>query len=211
MLRLMCSGTVLVILWATIVSAMVYASFDTVLPLYVMRTFKWDPFMIGLCFLPLCIPAFSSPQIGDAVDRCSPRPIAFLGFLLGCPVYILLRLIAENTIRDQVLLYMFLFIAGVAETLQMVPLMTEVGNFVEAQEKKHPGIFGNQGGTAQAYGLFNVAWSGGQVLGPLVAGLLVDLGGWTTMVNVFGGICGGTAVAIALTDRSILRSIWGGR
>lgn len=144
---------------------------------------------------------------GAAVDRCGPRLIAFLGFTLSCPVFLLLRLITENTTHDQILLYIFLFIAGVATTMQMVALMTEVDHFVEGEEKAHPGIFGNQGAMAQAYGLFNVAWSGGQVLGPLIAGMLVDLGGWSTMTCAFGVMSAVTAVIIALTDRNTLQAL----
>lgn len=82
----------------------------------------------------------------------------------------------------------------------MVSLMTEVSYGVDRLERDCPGIFGRQGGMAQAYGLFNVAWSGGQVLGPLVAGALSDVGGWRVMVSVFGAVSGGTALMIFQSD-----------
>ncbi|GAB1192834.1 hypothetical protein APSETT444_002031 [Aspergillus pseudonomiae] len=153
---------------------------------------------------------WTQPQIAnetesDAVDRYGSRTIAFLGFLLDFPTFFLLRLITHDTTQDQILLYIFLFIAGIASTLQMVSLMTEVSLVVERQEKESPGIFGNQGGMGQAYGLFNVAWSGGQVLGPLIAGLLSDRGGWVTMVSVFGTMSGVTAVVIGFSDKKVLR------
>ncbi|KAF9892506.1 hypothetical protein FE257_001615 [Aspergillus nanangensis] len=145
--RLMCSGGMLVALAATVVDAMIWSSFDT--------------------------------------------------------------LVSKNTTQDQILLFVFLFVAGFATTLQMVALMTEVSYGVERLEKERPGIFGQQGGVAQAYGLFNVAWSGGQVVGPLVAGLLVDLGGWTVMVVVFGVLSGVTALMVLQSDPSILRRLGG--
>lgn len=141
---------------------------------------------------------------GDAVDRWGAPRVAFVGFLLDFPTLLLFQLVARNTTQDQILLYVFLFLAGVASTLQMVSLMTEVNNVTERYEREFPGIFGHQGGTAQAYGLFNVAWSGGQVLGPLVAGLLVERAGWTTMVTVLGAVSGGISVVIALSDRRVL-------
>ncbi|KAB8260678.1 major facilitator superfamily domain-containing protein [Aspergillus pseudonomiae] len=203
--RLMCSSSVLLFFGATIVDAILWSSFDTVLPLHVMETFNWSPFWVGVCFLPLFAPSFFSPLVGDAVDRYGSRTIAFLGFLLDFPTFFLLRLITHDTTQDQILLYIFLFIAGIASTLQMVSLMTEVSLVVERQEKESPGIFGNQGGMGQAYGLFNVAWSGGQVLGPLIAGLLSDRGGWVTMVSVFGTMSGVTAVVIGFSDKKVLR------
>ncbi|KAI2817402.1 hypothetical protein CBS63078_9608 [Aspergillus niger] len=203
-IRLIFSGKLLVVLLATVVDAIIWSAFDTVLPLYVMKTFGWGSFEIGLCFLPLFAPSFLSPWIGDAVDRWGALRVAFVGFLLDFPTLLLFQLVARNTTQDQVLLYVFLFLAGVASTLQMVSLMTEVNNVTERYEREFPGIFGHQGGTAQAYGLFNVAWSGGQVLGPLVAGLLVERAGWTTMVTVLGAVSGGISVVIALSDRRVL-------
>ncbi|KAE8373183.1 major facilitator superfamily domain-containing protein [Aspergillus bertholletiae] len=204
--RLMCSSSMLLFLGATVVDAILWSSFDTVLPLHVMDTFNWSPFWVGICFLPLFAPSFFSPLVGDAVDRYGSRTIAFLGFLLDFPTFFLLRLITHDTEQDQVLLYIFLFIAGIASSLQMVSLMTEISLVVERHEKESPGIFGTQGGMGQAYGLFNVAWSGGQVLGPLIAGLLSDRGGWVTMVSVFGTMSGITAVVIGFSDEKILRA-----
>ncbi|KAF7588597.1 hypothetical protein BBP40_005482 [Aspergillus hancockii] len=184
-LRLACSRSVWLCLGATVVDAILWSSFDTVLPLHVMKIFKWSSFWVGICFLPLFAPSFLSPLVGNAVDRYGSRTIAFLGFLLDFPTFFLLRLITHDTTHDQALLYVFLFMAGIASTLQIVALMTEVSLVVERQEKEMPGIFGSQGGLGQAYGLYNVAWSGGQVLGPLIAGLLSERGGWVTMIRRF--------------------------
>lgn len=165
-----------------------------VLPLHIMRTFNWGPLGVGLCFLPLFTPSFLSAVIGDAVDRYGARTIAVLGFLISFPIFILLRLITTNSTHDKILLIIFLFFAGLASVLQMVSLMVEVHYIVERIENEHPSLFGHQGGTAQAYGLYNVAWSGGQVLGPLLAGFLVENNGWQTMVSVFGVMSGMTAM-----------------
>ncbi|OJJ97145.1 hypothetical protein ASPACDRAFT_80634 [Aspergillus aculeatus ATCC 16872] len=209
--RLICSGKLMLVLMATVVDAILYSSFDTVLPLYVMKTFDWGPMGIGLCFLPLFAPSFASPWIGDAVDSLGALQIAFLGFLLDCPTFLLFQFVTENTVQHQILLVAFLFLAGAASTLQMVSLMVEVGRVTERYEREYPGIFGHQGGTAQAYGLFNVAWSGGQVLGPLMAGLLVDQAGWAAMVSTFGVMSGAIAVVIALSDRKVMRGLCGKR
>ncbi|KAL2819157.1 MFS amine transporter [Aspergillus granulosus] len=203
--RLMCSGALLVVLAATILQAVAYASFDTVLPLYVMSTFKMGPMGIGLCFIPLFTPSFFSTLIGSAVDHYGSRKITLLGFVLDVPSFLLLQLVTENTTHDKVILYVLLFFAGLAAALKTVALMVEVSHVVEEKEKECPGIFGEQGGTAQAYGLFNVAWSGGQVLGPLVAGWLVNLKGWATMVTVFGVVSGGMALVLAITSKGVVR------
>ncbi|KAL3467810.1 major facilitator superfamily domain-containing protein [Aspergillus heterothallicus] len=203
--RLMCSGALLVVLAATVLQAVAYASFDTVLPLYVMSTFQMGPMGIGLCFIPLFTPSFLSTMIGSAVDYYGSRKITLLGFVLDIPSFLLLQLVTENTTHDKIILYVLLFFAGLAAALKTVALMVEVSHVVEEKEKECPGIFGEQGGTAQAYGLFNVAWSGGQVLGPLAAGWLVDWKGWATMVSVFGIVSGAMAIVLAVTSKGVMR------
>lgn len=84
--------------------------------------------------------------------------------------------------------------------------MVEISVVVERRERECPGIFGHQGGTGQAYGLLNVAWSCGQMLGPFVAGFLVDRAGWATMVSVFGVVAVGVAGMLIMTDRGRLSS-----
>jgi MFS family permease len=178
-----------------------------VLPLYVMSTFKMGPMGIGLCFIPLFTPSFFSTLIGSAVDQYGSRKITLLAFLIDVPYFLLLQLVTENTTHDKILLYILLFFAGLAAALKTVALMVEVNHVVEEKEKECPGIFGEQGGTAQAYGLYNVAWSGGQVLGPLVAGWLVEWKGWATMVSVFGIVSGGMAVVLAVTSKDVVRLV----
>ncbi|KAL3431769.1 major facilitator superfamily domain-containing protein [Aspergillus tetrazonus] len=207
-LRMMCSVTLLIVLQATLVEAMAWASFDSVLPLYVRSTFSMTPLGIGLCFIPLFLPSFLSALIGTAVDKHGSRPIAILGFLIDVPAFFLLRLVSSNTLHDQIILYFLLFFAGLAAALKTVSLMVEVTRAIETKERLCPGIFGEKGGTAQAYGLFNAAWSGGQVAGPLVAGWLVDSWGWDVMVSVFGGISAATAVGLLVTTTATTK---GGR
>ncbi|OJJ65065.1 hypothetical protein ASPSYDRAFT_142555 [Aspergillus sydowii CBS 593.65] len=203
--RLMGSLTILVVLQATLVEAMTYSSFDSVLPLYVRSTFDMDPMGIGLCFIPLFVPSFFSTIIGSAVDRYGSRRIAWMGFILDVPALLLLQVVTENTTRDQIVLYMLLFVSGLAAALKTVSLMVEISHTVEEKEKKCPGIFGDKGGTAQAYGLFNVAWSGGQVLGPLVSGGLVDWVGWKYMVSTLAVVSGVTAVVLVATAKGVRR------
>ncbi|BCS19974.1 MFS transporter [Aspergillus puulaauensis] len=203
--RLMGSLTILVVLQATLVEAMTYSSFDSVLPLYVRSTFNMDPMGIGLCFIPLFIPSFFSTIIGSAVDHYGSRRIAWMGFILDVPALLLLQVVTENTTRDQIILYVLLFVSGFAAALKTVSLMVEISHAVEEKEKKCPGIFGDTGGTAQAYGLFNVAWSGGQVLGPLVSGGLVDWVGWKYMVSTLAVVSGVTAVVLVATAKGVRR------
>lgn len=114
---------------------------------------------------------------------------------------LLLQAVKSNTVEQKILLYIFLFLVGFASSLQSLSVMVMVTKVSERIEKKYPGIFGENGGTGQAYALFSVAWSGGQVVGPLVTGYLAKQQGWETMVTVFSGTTGVVAVILGLTKR----------
>ena len=61
------------------------------------------------------------------------------------------------------------------------------------EEKKRPGSLGKRGATAQGFGLFNLAYAVGTLVGPLWAGFVVQNAGWGTMgwsMGVLSGICG---------------------
>ncbi len=51
-------------LWSCLVEASLMTSFDSVLPLFVKRTFGWSSTGAGLIFLALFIPSFSAPIVG---------------------------------------------------------------------------------------------------------------------------------------------------
>ncbi|RJE23361.1 Major Facilitator Superfamily [Aspergillus sclerotialis] len=85
--------------------------------------------------------------------------------------------------------------------------MVMVTEVTEGIERKYPGMFGEKGGTRQAYGSFSVAWSGGQVVGSLVAGYLVEQQGWTTMVTLFSGTTGVVAVILGLTKTTMFAEV----
>lgn len=52
-----------------------------------------------------------------------------------------------------------------------------------------PGIFGTKGAYGQAFGLMNVAYAAGSVVGPLMGGLLVESVGWNDLTLGSGIIC----------------------
>ncbi|KAI9818889.1 MAG: hypothetical protein M1827_007710 [Pycnora praestabilis] len=175
------SRRLLAALWGSLVQASLMTSFDSVLPLFVQRIFGWSSTGAGLIFLPLIIPNFSAPLVGMLADKYGPRWLAATGFLLGLPFLVLLRVVTHHTIEQIVLLCALLVLIGFSLTLVMPPLMAEITYVVEAKEKKNPGLFGTSGAYAQAYGLFNCAFAGGTLVGPIWAGFVEAKAGWGTM------------------------------
>lgn len=205
------SRRLLTALWGSLVQAALITSFDSVLPLFVNRTFNWTSVGAGLIFLALIIPSFSAPLIGWATDEYGPRWFATAGFLLACPFLILLRLITHNSLSQIVLLCAVLALLGLSLTLCMPPLMAEVTYVVEAKEKKNPGLFGKQGAYAQAYGLFNTAFATGALVGPLWAGFVEQKAGWGTMAWSLGLLSALSAVPTVIWMGGLVtrrREVW---
>jgi MFS family permease len=185
-------------LWASLVCALLQAtlftSFDSVLTIHAANIFGWTSTGAGLLFLPLVIPGFLSPLFGWLSDEYGARCFVVVGFLCACPPLVCLRFIDENSMKDKVLLCALLAITGLFLALTFPPIMAEISSVVEAKEKNmlargHPG-FGPGGAYAQAYALFNVAFAGGCMLGPLLAGFIVEGRGWPTMAWVLGLVSG---------------------
>jgi MFS family permease len=54
------------------------------------------------------------------------------------------------------------------------------------------------GNYGQAYGLFNVAFSGGFLVGPLWGGYVTEKAGWNVMVGSLAGLAGVSAIPVAI-------------
>ncbi|TGZ77703.1 MFS general substrate transporter [Ascodesmis nigricans] len=185
-ITLLCHPRLDVALWGSCMQAILMTSFETTVPLFVNETFGWNSVGGGLVFLSLVIPTFLGPLVGKICDRYGPRFVATLGFIVGCPPTILLRFVSQNTMGHKVLLCALLFLVGVAMTLVITPFLAEITFVVIDLEDRKPGRFGKQGAIAQAYGLFNIAFAAGTMIGPLLAGFIRESKGWNIQVLVLG-------------------------
>ncbi|MCJ1362369.1 hypothetical protein MMC16_001472 [Acarospora aff. strigata] len=198
------SRRLLAALWGCAVQAALLTSFDSVLPLFVNRTFGWSSTGAGLIFLALIIPSFSAPLVGWASDKYGPRWLATTGFILAFPFLVLLRLVTHHSLPQIVLLCALLALLGLSLTLVMPPLMAEITYVVEAKEKKNPGLFGKKGAYAQAYGLFNCAFAAGTLIGPIWAGFVEQRAGWGTMAWSLGLLSALSAVPTVVWTGGLL-------
>ncbi|KAF8474241.1 major facilitator superfamily domain-containing protein [Kalaharituber pfeilii] len=204
-LQLLKYPRLLVALIATLVQATLTTSLDTTLPLYTRETFHFGSTGAGLIFLAIVIPTMSSPFVGSMSDKYGPKWIAAAGFILACPFLVLLRLSTEDSIKDIVIFCVFLAFLGFSLTLQMTPTMAEITYVLVEMENTKPGRFGKNGAFAQGYGLFNVAFSGGTLVGPLWSGFLKDAAGWGTMAWSLGLLSFITSVPVLFYTGGKLR------
>ncbi|KAF3058369.1 putative MFS-type transporter C18.02 [Daldinia childiae] len=183
-------------LYCLVVESGIMMGFDATLALFVQRTFGWNSTAAGILFLAVFLPGFISPLVGWLADKYGARWPCFFGFCFLIPLLVCLRFVTQNTIQHKVLLCFLLALLGIALAFANVPLMAEITYVIEAKVAKQPGIFGEKGVYGLGYGLFNVAFSLGGVVGPLWAGYVVESAGWGTLTWSFA-IWGASGAVVA--------------
>ncbi|KAK9449486.1 major facilitator superfamily domain-containing protein [Limtongia smithiae] len=206
MFRLLSNWRVLNVLFLTTIMAWIMAALESTLPYHAEQLFNYSSLGSGLLFLPLSITSLTGPLIGYWIDKTSPRWPLCAGFVITCPFVILMRVPNSDDLRQIVLMFALLGLLGLAMAALNTATMAEISACVTAAEAQKPGVFGAGGGYAQAFGLFNFAYSAGSVIGPLEGGFLVDNKGWDTMTWSLGLIAGITAVPALLFTSGYLFS-----
>lgn len=193
---LLSSYRLIVSLWGYFVISLVLTSFDSVLPIFVEETFGWEQTGQGLIFIPLMVPHVLDPIAGFIIDRYrwTPRYLTAAGFLCVVPVATLLRLVKENTMHDKIVLCALLTLLGCCISMVMTPIVTEVFNAVQEKEDNSPNIFGRGGAMALAFGLSNMGFAVGSLIGPFFAGFIRQNAGWGTMGWTMGLVAGVSAI-----------------
>ncbi|KAK6522549.1 hypothetical protein TWF281_001990 [Arthrobotrys megalospora] len=176
-------------LFITVMLGSIFTAFDAVLPLRVKYVFHFNSTAAGLIFLAIIIPSLVAPLCGKLSDKYGPRWFVVTAFFVCLPLFILLRFPQKPEAGHIALLCVLLFCIGFVISASMPGAMSEISISVVEFEKESPGIFGDKGAFAQAYALFNIAWSVGSVVGPLLGGFLNKAIGWNNMVLLFGFLC----------------------
>ncbi|KAJ5690787.1 hypothetical protein N7462_005179 [Penicillium macrosclerotiorum] len=195
-LILLSSSRLVVSLWGYFVISLVLTSFDSVLPLFVQETFRWEQTGQGLIFIALIVPHISDPITGYIIDRYprTPRYLVAGAFICSVPLAVLLRLVTDNSMHHKIILCALLSMLGLCMAVAMPPLVAEVFHAVKEKEDQSPEIFGAGGAMALAFGLSNMGFAAGSLIGPFFAGFIRQNAGWSTMGWAMGLIAGVSAI-----------------
>lgn len=185
-------------MWGCVFQAMIITGLDAVIPLFVSKTFHWTSSGAGLLFLAFVIPSVITPIVGHLSDRHGPKLYATLGYVLMVPPLVLLRLVVHNTLQQKVLLGALLAWMGLASACFEIPVWVEIVVIAEMKGSEDPELFGEKGAIGQAYGLANMGWALGAVLGPVWAGFVYQSAGWGTMGWTLALLCAVSAVPTAI-------------
>ncbi|RDW93830.1 MFS transporter [Aspergillus mulundensis] len=183
---LLSSRKFLTSLGCALVQAMTMGAFEVTLPLHLQKVSDYAPSQTALAFVPLMVPAFFAPLVGTACEHLGNRIVAWTGYAVLGTMLVLLRLHTGDSTIQQVGLFVDLAFIGTAMTMIMTPVLADISVVVDALEEERPGRFGPRGAQAQGYGLFELFYSGGTLVGPLLAGWLRNDFSWGAMTLVLG-------------------------
>lgn len=175
-LGLFTSPRLLAALWGTVAEAVVLAAFDSTLPIFVKELFGWESTGAGLIFLPLVFPTCISPVVGWLCDRYGPRWLSALGFGLYTPFLVCLRFVSENTMSHKVMLCGLLAGVGFGVAFTFGPVTAEITYAIEERYQDR-GIKP----IALGYAFYNIAFSAGVMVGPLLGGFVREGAGFATV------------------------------
>ncbi|KAK9481805.1 major facilitator superfamily domain-containing protein [Lipomyces starkeyi] len=197
---LLSSPRLIVSLWGNFIIALVLSSFDSVLPLFVQGIFGWQQRGQGLIFIPLMVPHVLDPVTGFIIDKFprSGRYITAGAFLSSVPVIIPLRLVTDNSMQHKILLCALLALVGLCFAVVLPPLDAEVFHAVKEKEDQTPDLFGRGGAMALAFGLSNMGFATGSLIGPFFAGFIRQQAGGGTMGWSLGLMAGVSSIPILL-------------
>ncbi|GAA5956568.1 hypothetical protein JCM3765_003486 [Sporobolomyces pararoseus] len=135
---------------------------DSAMTIYLNDHYGLNSQGAGLVYLAIVIPVFfASPVAGWWVDRYGTKWIMFLGLILATLAYPLL------IIKGPLALFVFfLVILGIGFSFFLTPITVDL-NIVATESAK--GIT-----TPHVFGMFNMAFSIGSLVGPIVAGQILS-------------------------------------
>lgn len=206
LLELIKEVRVLNALFLSIAIAWMMTFFDTTTPLHVEDIFHFNSEQSGYVFLALAVPSIFEPFVGKMCDKYGYRYTIAGGYLLMAPILVLFRLPTKKTTGDIVMFVAFVAIMGFLIMGVLSPIMAEVSAAVGEIESRHPGIYGKSKGYGQAYGLFNVGFSLGSLIGTFHSGETRKHAGWNMLTVSLAIVAVGVAVIAAIfTEGNIFK------
>jgi MFS family permease len=148
--------------------------------------------ILGLAYLAIAIPPFFiTPISGWMSDTFTPKLPALIGMILATVFLNLLRVptgTGETNAPQAVLICTLLTLLSIFPAIHVLILDVAL-SFVTTPSISEISHISNERGNgrhAQAYALFNMAFSGGFLIGPLGGGFITKAKGWNTMVTGLG-------------------------
>ena len=106
------SPRVLAAMYGTLLQVSLLTSFDSILPLFVQRTFNWESSASGAIFMALALPSVFGGLAGTLSDRFGARVVVLVGFVFSSIMIALMCMVNHHSVQQVVLLCALLVLTG---------------------------------------------------------------------------------------------------
>ncbi|KAI1312257.1 hypothetical protein EDD11_003014 [Mortierella claussenii] len=160
----------------TACNAFVFSGAEPTVPLHLASTFDLTLERIGLVFMAFSLPTLTAPLSGAISDRFGAKVMCSVSLLIcGCSIG------ATGLSQYSLPTMVFLFtLIGTTGTAVLTPVLGELSAVVRTT--------GAGDGFARAYALFNMAFSIGVLVGPVVCGVVYERFGFTALTLTMTGV-----------------------
>ncbi|KAF9181737.1 hypothetical protein BGZ50_005337 [Haplosporangium sp. Z 11] len=146
----------------TACNAFVFSGAEPTVPLHLATTFDLTSERIGLVFMAFSLPTLTAPISGALSDRFGAKIVCLVS-LVACGASVIVLGLLESSLPMIILLFT---IIGTTGTAILTPVLGELSAVVRTT--------GTGDGFARAYAIFNMAFSIGVLVGPIVCGLVYE-------------------------------------
>ncbi|KAG0330971.1 hypothetical protein BG000_011312 [Podila horticola] len=159
----------------TACNAFVFSGAEPTVPLHLANTFDLTSERIGLVFMAFSLPTLTAPLSGALSDKLGAKVVCLVSLLL-CGTGVLATGIFQNSLTMIILLFT---IVGITGTAILTPILGELSAVVRTT--------GSGDGFARAYAMFNMAFSIGVLIGPVICGIVYERFGFRAVTCVMAG------------------------
>lgn len=161
------------VLGTVVLGAGTLAVIEPVLPLHLLQQNGTSQLGIGLLFaISVVTGALINPLVGSRVGHTDARVLIGIGGLTSAAALVGVA-VSHHTWQVAV----SMLILGGSNAFLLAPAITLIG--FQGRNANPPTLGG-------AYAAFNLAYAGGLMIGPLLAGIGTDLAGFTTAITAIG-------------------------
>ncbi|KAF9435970.1 hypothetical protein BGZ76_005112 [Entomortierella beljakovae] len=160
----------------TACNAFAFSGAEPTVPLYLAKAFDLTSQRIGLVFVAFSLPTLTAPLSGYLSDKLGARAISSISLVLCGGSILFAGFFAKDSLPMIILLFT---IIGTTGTAVLTPVLGELSAVVRTT--------GDGDGFARAYAMFNMAFSIGVLVGPIVCGIVYERYGFTALSFAMGG------------------------
>ncbi|KAG0318497.1 hypothetical protein BGZ99_005627 [Dissophora globulifera] len=161
----------------TACNAFAFSGAEPTVPLHLSSTFDLTSERIGLVFMAFSLPTLTAPISGALSDRFGAKGICLVSLVLCGGSIAVAGVFYPNNLTMIIVLFT---VIGTTGTATLTPVLGELSAVVRTT--------GTGDGFARAYAMFNMAFSIGVLVGPVVCGIMYENFGFTALALTMAGV-----------------------